>query len=89
MNCMVNGLSSRNRASSASKNSLLVPKLEEGTSSDSVVVEKDTVALHATPRPATNETIQDASSRNQVPRINSTIPRYSLLIVMVSVFIYT
>ncbi|KAL7131667.1 hypothetical protein ABFS83_12G019400 [Erythranthe nasuta] len=82
LNCMVNGLGSRNRGNSANKNTQSAPKIDEGTAIENVVVEKESVALDAaTPLAAINETIQDetihdakdGSSINHIPRLDELI----------------
>ncbi|KAH6808311.1 hypothetical protein C2S53_004230 [Perilla frutescens var. hirtella] len=72
MNCMVNGLGSR-RVSSAHKHSQVAPKHDEGSSGDSLVVEKDPVVLDVNPLSEVYVRVEDANFRNQISRVDDLI----------------
>lgn len=72
MNCMANGLGSR-RANAAQKSSQVATKHDEGTSSDSLGVEKNLVVLDAKPLSEVHVTVEDADSGNQILRVDDLI----------------
>ncbi|XP_057806795.1 single myb histone 1-like isoform X2 [Salvia miltiorrhiza] len=72
MNCMANGLGSR-RAGVVHKNSQVAPKHDEGTSMDSLAVEKDPVVLDAKPLSEVYVTTRDANLENQISRMDDLI----------------
>lgn len=68
MNCMANGLGSR-RANAAQKSIQVATKRDEGTSSDSLGVEKDPAVLDAKPLSEVYVAAEDADFGNQIPRL--------------------